>query len=614
MIPRPFGLALSGGGFRATAFHLGVLKRLRELGLLEQIDFLSTVSGGSLAGATWVFWQSRRGDTINDPDEWARFETALIQLMRAGLRESLVRRGLFLPFLLLITISGLAGIAGPWLVEAGQRSGSTIRLAVVGVLSVVLSLVVGRGFLTPFLLIVSAALISGLVALGPGSLGDAPVMAVALSGSLSYLLLFLIRRGRFRPRPLILICSPAVGQLAVTAVGFTHNGVQAAAVVGSGLLAIAALAYVHWHYSAAGAMARQLGKRIYGNTTIHDLSKPEVDRAGRRNWPFLIVNATGLNAGDHLLFTPSPSESHEQNLLFAALSDKAGPRDLTRRWRDEPAYRDTPPRVQMPKDTRLSSVVTASCAIPSVFTPLSVSDTLPWFEWPDGWHGRFLAVDGGVADNQGIQMLLDGNCRGIVVSDAATPLKALTAPSSWQFLPPGKGVVFRSQDIVYERMRDLGYRRLEERHELYRLLQQTGGIEAAEEWGTPLLEGYGYIELWPSDGFRWHGGEHFARPWFSPLSSVRTDLNRFSAVEISTLMFHGYTTIDHCLRANHPDWIATEAPLNFSSVVRDIDIKWGELPTEESVRHAVHLWGSKYRSWWKRSASRLWNRGVVKRA
>lgn len=42
------GLSLSGGGFRATVFHLGVLARLAEEGRLEEVASLSTVSGGSL--------------------------------------------------------------------------------------------------------------------------------------------------------------------------------------------------------------------------------------------------------------------------------------------------------------------------------------------------------------------------------------------------------------------------------------------------------------------------------------------------------------------------------------------------------------------------------------
>lgn len=41
-------LALSGGGFRATVFHLGVLARLAEEKRLEEVNYLSTVSGGSL--------------------------------------------------------------------------------------------------------------------------------------------------------------------------------------------------------------------------------------------------------------------------------------------------------------------------------------------------------------------------------------------------------------------------------------------------------------------------------------------------------------------------------------------------------------------------------------
>ena len=44
------GLALSGGGFRAAAFHLGVFRKLEELGLLSKVDLLTCVSGGSIAG------------------------------------------------------------------------------------------------------------------------------------------------------------------------------------------------------------------------------------------------------------------------------------------------------------------------------------------------------------------------------------------------------------------------------------------------------------------------------------------------------------------------------------------------------------------------------------
>ena len=45
------GLALSGGGFRASLFHIGMLAKLAELDLLRHVEYLSCVSGGSIIGA-----------------------------------------------------------------------------------------------------------------------------------------------------------------------------------------------------------------------------------------------------------------------------------------------------------------------------------------------------------------------------------------------------------------------------------------------------------------------------------------------------------------------------------------------------------------------------------
>jgi predicted acylesterase/phospholipase RssA len=52
------GLALSGGGFRASFYHLGVLARLAELDVLRHLDVLSCVSGGSIIGA--CYWLALR--------------------------------------------------------------------------------------------------------------------------------------------------------------------------------------------------------------------------------------------------------------------------------------------------------------------------------------------------------------------------------------------------------------------------------------------------------------------------------------------------------------------------------------------------------------------------
>ncbi|MFN0169067.1 MAG: patatin-like phospholipase family protein [Bryobacteraceae bacterium] len=54
-----FGLALSGGGIRSATFSLGVIQGLKELDLLRQVDYLSTVSGGGYIGA-WLTGNVRR--------------------------------------------------------------------------------------------------------------------------------------------------------------------------------------------------------------------------------------------------------------------------------------------------------------------------------------------------------------------------------------------------------------------------------------------------------------------------------------------------------------------------------------------------------------------------
>lgn len=47
------GLALSGGGYRAAAFHVGTLRAFHKLGILEKVDVISTISGGSITGSCY---------------------------------------------------------------------------------------------------------------------------------------------------------------------------------------------------------------------------------------------------------------------------------------------------------------------------------------------------------------------------------------------------------------------------------------------------------------------------------------------------------------------------------------------------------------------------------
>lgn len=48
---KKIGLALSGGGYRAAAYHIGTLRALHKLGILDKLDVISSVSGGSIIAA-----------------------------------------------------------------------------------------------------------------------------------------------------------------------------------------------------------------------------------------------------------------------------------------------------------------------------------------------------------------------------------------------------------------------------------------------------------------------------------------------------------------------------------------------------------------------------------
>lgn len=76
------GLALSGGGSRAMAFHLGCLRALDRLGLLHRIDVLSTVSGGSVIG---VYFHAYDGD-------FASFEAKMREILSRGLAKRMCRK------------------------------------------------------------------------------------------------------------------------------------------------------------------------------------------------------------------------------------------------------------------------------------------------------------------------------------------------------------------------------------------------------------------------------------------------------------------------------------------------------------------------------------------
>lgn len=114
---KKIGVALSGGGYRAAAYHIGTLRALHLLGLLDKVDVLSSVSGGSITAAYYALHK----------DDYEDFERGFIKgLSRSVLWSSfLYLGGVGLVLLVLSVVLGYlaAFLVGhsAWLAELQLR-------------------------------------------------------------------------------------------------------------------------------------------------------------------------------------------------------------------------------------------------------------------------------------------------------------------------------------------------------------------------------------------------------------------------------------------------------------------------------------------------------------
>lgn len=87
MSKNKIGLALSGGGYRATIYHLGTLRKLKELNILDKIDVISSNSGGSITAAAYSLYHK----------DFELFENKI----RKGVKKEIVLL-IFIPLLIFI--------------------------------------------------------------------------------------------------------------------------------------------------------------------------------------------------------------------------------------------------------------------------------------------------------------------------------------------------------------------------------------------------------------------------------------------------------------------------------------------------------------------------------
>ena len=84
----------SGGGLRATLFHLGVVRFLRDAGLLSEVTHIVSVSGGSILGAHLALnW----GRYIGSEADFEGAASKILDFVQSDARNQIARR---IPFLL----------------------------------------------------------------------------------------------------------------------------------------------------------------------------------------------------------------------------------------------------------------------------------------------------------------------------------------------------------------------------------------------------------------------------------------------------------------------------------------------------------------------------------
>lgn len=85
-----FSLLLSGGGLRATLFHLGVVAYLRKTGALDRLTEIYSVSGGSILAAHMVLnWEKYRS---SDEKDFAKAAQEIIDISKSGIRSTILEK------------------------------------------------------------------------------------------------------------------------------------------------------------------------------------------------------------------------------------------------------------------------------------------------------------------------------------------------------------------------------------------------------------------------------------------------------------------------------------------------------------------------------------------
>ncbi|MGC4037193.1 MAG: patatin-like phospholipase family protein [Chitinophagaceae bacterium] len=265
--------------------------------------------------------------------------------------------------------------------------------------------------------------------------------------------------------------------------------------------------------------------------------------------PQLVLNATSVNTGHNWQFTASWMGEPPGNIQ-ADIDVK--PR-LRRMY-----YKEAPDPY---KKFRLGYAVGASSCVPVMFHPMPMFGLYPEVD--------LQLVDGGLHDNQGIAALIEQECHNMIISDASgqLPTKNISTDNE-------AAIFYRTDNLLQERLRELQFMDLKERHYTYQLNQLITLHLKNDLMLLPINWKYCvdpprtlvYSDLNQLNKVLTTYG--ILKTVQTYLSEIRTDLDAFNDIEANALMYSGYlqTHYEWNKNTNATDYSMDEQLWHFSGI------------------------------------------------
>jgi len=441
------GLALSGGGFRATCFHVGVLAHLAESDELGHLDTISCVSGGSIAGAAYA----------------VRLKALLAQKFDVD-----ICRNDYVDVVkdLIHTVTTLAG--------------TNLRMRALASPKAVLKMWLYPGF----------------------------TFAERIAELLDRVLFLpLVRK---HPSFVDVTEKQLLGQI-------NRSGSMTKPGTLGRFDALLGKAPIGWPLAPWDLRGAPRGEPLdFGADRKYNASR-------NAKCPQTVFNATSVNSGASFVFAP---EAHGERPWPYARQISSRPRIPWMSYGEISAG-----AIFAPDSMKLSRIVAASASVPGLIPPILLRRV-----HEDALH---VLADGGVVDNQGVHHLIDAACDHIFVSDASGQLGYQAYPDVSSF-----SMMSRANDIMMERMRELGYKELLESRTSKRVISTTH-VHLTNELSEPPP----VSTFRPDNAMRRNMIELLeeaptsfgvVRSYQGAMARLRTDLDCFCKQEVYSLMLDGY--------------------------------------------------------------------------